>query len=84
MKTQVGDAWEETEARFSTAKAWSRSRFPATEAGEDLLAARQSMEERHAIERRQWETRMAQYLMQQIKPLEGKKESAPPLERKSA
>lgn len=73
MTTQVGEAWRETETRYSTAEAWSRSRFPTTEAGEQLLAERQTMEERHAIERRQWETRLARYLMQQIKPLEGKK-----------
>jgi hypothetical protein len=62
----------ERQARYDTAEAWQRRYTPITEQGEDLLARRQAMEAQHAIERRQWETEYAHYLMQVVMPLERK------------
>lgn len=74
----------EQEVRHQLALTWAERQYPATKDGEDLLAERQRMEARHAIERRQWETRLFRYLMQVIKPLEGKKKAAPPHQEQEA
>jgi hypothetical protein len=61
----------EREARYDAQVAHSRSHRPVCEEGEDLLAERQAMEARHALERRRWEARFARYLMRSVLPLEG-------------
>lgn len=69
----TGEAWQETQARYSTAQAWSRSRFPITEEGEEIIAEIQREEEQAHIESRQRTARLLRFISQRVKPLEGKK-----------
>lgn len=77
-------ASREQRARYDLAVAWQRKSSPVTEDGEDLLAARQSMEARHSAERLVWEARFARYLMEKVLPLEAKKKAAPPGKEEAA
>lgn len=67
---------QEMRGRYQLAREWTRS--PVTEAGENLLAERLTLEQRHAAERREWETRFARYLSQGVLPLERSKQKAAP------
>lgn len=72
----MGPVSREQAVRQELAGEWHRKQCPITQLGEELLAERLAMEARHALERRQWETRFARYLMQQIRPMEYRKQKS--------